>query len=199
MVGVESVTIDSDKGLVTVSGDIDPVVLLQKVKRMGKEAKLWFFEQEPDCNDKPVECSDGASKIECGGTESGSNNEDDRHFDWHSQHKCETDTMGGKEHGWGFQSLPAMSSNVHSRLYPPSLPSAMSSNVHAYSYSRSLPRLGYRPTQPYQQSVPGHRLTPHGYYLQPHPSRAYRYFRSQSPPRANAMVHYTDYADNYSL
>lgn len=185
MVGVESVTIDLDKGLVTVSGDIDPVVLLQKIKTMGKKAKLWFFQQQPDNDNKFIACSKGALKVECGGgTESDSNNEDGKQYDWHSQHKCETETMGTKERD----------SESRSSL-------VMSSNVHAYTYPRSLPRLGYQPMWSYQQSVPVHRLTPHGHdhYLQPHPPPAYRYFRPRSPQQANSMVHYTDYADNYGL
>ncbi|XP_038896362.1 uncharacterized protein LOC120084626 [Benincasa hispida] len=88
VVGVESVTIDPNKGLVTILGDIDPLVLLQKIKAMGKEAKLWFFQKEPGHDDEATDRSKSASKIEHGSIESGSNNEDDKQFDWHAQHKC---------------------------------------------------------------------------------------------------------------
>ncbi|KAG6575888.1 Heavy metal-associated isoprenylated plant protein 42, partial [Cucurbita argyrosperma subsp. sororia] len=190
--GVESVTIDQDKGLVTVTGDIDPVALLQKIKAMGKEAKLWFFQQESNCSEKTTGRSRSGSNIKHGGIGSDSITENETRFDWHL-------ATGMKEHDRGFQSLPTMSSDVNGCSYPRSLSPAMSSNVHAYSYPQSLARLGYRPMWPYQQSVPRHRLTPHGYYLQPHPPPAYRHFQPRSPPRANPMVHYTDYADNYRL
>lgn len=200
MVGVESVSIDPYKGLVTVLGDIDPVVLLQKIKAMGKEAKLWFFQKEPDCDDEATDHSKSALKIEHGGIECDSNNDDDRQFDWHSQHKCVTERMGMKEQDWEFRSLPAMSSDVHTCSYSRSSLPAVSSNVHAYLYSRSLPRLGFQPVWPYHQSVPGHTLTTHGYYLEPHPLPTYRYFQRQSPRQDNPMMqHYTDYADNYRL
>lgn len=176
VVGVKSVAIDQDKGLVTVSGDIDPVLLLQKIKKMGKEAKLWFFQQGPG-----PDCSTEQSKR----AESDRNNEDAKQqFDWHFQHKCVPETMAMKEPDWGPRSLPVMPSNVH-----------------GYSYSQSIPRLGYRPTWPYQQPVPSHRLIPpHGYYSQPPlppPPPAYPYFQPQSPPQANPVMHYTSYADNW--
>ncbi|XP_016901095.2 uncharacterized protein LOC103492695 [Cucumis melo] len=200
--GVESVAINPHKGLVTVIGDIDPIVLLQKLQAMGKETKLWFFQKEPDRDD----CSKSASKIEHDSIESDSYDEDDnKQFGWHSQHKCVTETMEMKEatssdvHSCSYsQSLPPMSSNVHAYPYSRSLLPAKSSNVHAYSYSRSLPRFGYQTGWPYQQSVPGHTFTPHSYHLQPHPQPpTYHYFQNRSPPRDNPMVHYTDYRDNY--
>ncbi|CAK9310012.1 unnamed protein product [Citrullus colocynthis] len=150
---------------------------------LGKEAKLWFFQKETDCKDEATDHSKSGSKIEHGGIECDGNNEDDRQFDWHSQHECVTETMGMKEQDWEFWHLPAMSSD-------------MSSDVQ----SRSLPRLGSRPVWPYHQSVPGHTLTTHGYYLEPHPPPTYRYFQRRSPRQDNPMMQpYTDYADNYRL
>lgn len=39
--GVYTITMDGEEGMVTVSGDIDPPILIKKLKKIGKHAELW--------------------------------------------------------------------------------------------------------------------------------------------------------------
>ncbi|KAG5239056.1 heavy metal-associated isoprenylated plant protein [Salix suchowensis] len=51
--GVDSITIDAAKDLVTVSGSVEPRVILEKFAKWGKTAELFSFQKEP------VEIGDG--------------------------------------------------------------------------------------------------------------------------------------------
>ncbi|KAJ7966470.1 Heavy metal transport/detoxification superfamily protein [Quillaja saponaria] len=45
--GVESISIEPNKGLVTVIGNVNPMILARLLQKMCKKAELWSFEKAP--------------------------------------------------------------------------------------------------------------------------------------------------------
>ncbi|XP_039048732.1 heavy metal-associated isoprenylated plant protein 34-like isoform X2 [Hibiscus syriacus] len=51
--GVYSCSINADQGKITVSGNVDPAVLIKKLQKSGKHAQLWGGAQKGGCNNFP--------------------------------------------------------------------------------------------------------------------------------------------------
>ncbi|KAJ7966472.1 Heavy metal transport/detoxification superfamily protein [Quillaja saponaria] len=45
--GVEAISIDPNKGLVKVRGNVNPLVLIKLLQKMGKKVELWSFHKAP--------------------------------------------------------------------------------------------------------------------------------------------------------
>ncbi|GKU86651.1 hypothetical protein SLEP1_g1148 [Rubroshorea leprosula] len=81
--GVKTVTVDAKNGLVTVSGAVDPSVLIEAIAKKRRKAELLLYEKEPNKVDLDIvsdKCKilNGGRKEPCFNCSGGSNGNHDR-------------------------------------------------------------------------------------------------------------------------
>ncbi|KAI4369613.1 hypothetical protein MLD38_018036 [Melastoma candidum] len=70
--GVFTTAIDSEQGKVTVSGNVDPAVLIRKLNKAGKHAEIWEGSQKPSNNKNAQNLEKQPKVIQIGGNPKGS-------------------------------------------------------------------------------------------------------------------------------
>ncbi|XP_027192633.1 uncharacterized protein [Cicer arietinum] len=213
--GVKSISIDPNQGNVTVVGNVNPMMLIKILQKMGKKAQLWSFDKKPK---KKSVGSHHRQKHHSHCCHESSNIEDESetvHYDRikHRTHhyersktKHDQDNMFGfgNQHQHAPQSQPQVS-GYHPPMSGPNYQQQFSGyNNHHPTMSWNQPQhvTFPRPPSMYPISRP-----PYGYYGQGHPSWP-NYGQGQPAwptnehygsrlPGYNPMIHYNSYADNY--
>ncbi|XP_024932936.3 heavy metal-associated isoprenylated plant protein 42 [Ziziphus jujuba] len=193
--GVKKVNIDRQQGLVAVSGNIDPVILREKIIILGKRAELLSFQKHPiTSHNKSASSSKSCS---CGGNENTTTSDED-------DNDQNTPTTNQKNNGlltWQRPELVTKDERKKKTKKVLPMPGLIPRPI--MNYMGFMPFHGpFRPLnmihRPPVQAPYANGYGPYGYY-QPIPwAPAYSYFGSRSPSRVNPMIHSTSYEDNYS-
>ncbi|KAK9282187.1 hypothetical protein L1049_005099 [Liquidambar formosana] len=204
--GVYSVTIDAPRGMVTISGKVDPTMLIKMLEKYGRNAELWSFQKDPmhtaqgngHCNRKKY-FEDGGIDQQCCG-------HNDCHSDYvhHDVHKMKPIRDNGNRpkmtwHHPHFMNQHAMNRNIHHGGHGGGAwgnfshgPLNGCSNGHLHGAGHE-----YGAGRPYHQWY-GEERTHGNQSFRPvvydRPPPAYDYFQPQPrpprPPVANPMTHY---------
>ncbi|KAL3522992.1 hypothetical protein ACH5RR_015826 [Cinchona calisaya] len=107
---VNEVSVDPEKKLVLVRGNIDPFMLIQAIAKMGKSAELMFYDKEPNFEGhlpKNGQCSGEKDPHKDDNKQNVRNIGRDEHFLCHDDDEDEDDYFVHKDHG------PEMPKNIH--------------------------------------------------------------------------------------
>ncbi|KAJ6949217.1 heavy metal-associated isoprenylated plant protein 36-like [Populus alba x Populus x berolinensis] len=182
--GVLAITIDTEQGLVAVTGTIDPQIVIQKFARWGKKAVLCSPEKDPVNGDSSdCSCCDDDSDSEC---------DCDRNYDEKVSKSHKLQDAGAK--------LPHDAPPV----FRPNNTQGMSAMPYGASRPQfppwwERPQYGSQIHGPTVYGSPAMLRYPH-YIQPPYPPPALQppgFFQSRPPPQYRPMVHYSRYENNY--
>ncbi|GMI92683.1 hypothetical protein HRI_002937600 [Hibiscus trionum] len=217
--------IDCDsKGVLTISGKVNPMIIVKKIAKWGRKAELLSLEQSPNqatCkgnfhresksqtdNHRCCRCdsvSDSDSENQYGSEAGGSNKSNNPDVTSNGQ------ITKSKANKWCFGLFRKKSEAKVTMVRAPAPPSTADGQSR-WQFPRTPmldygggPRPYYQPFRPYHPPPmmgrpPGPSHYPFGVMrpqLMP-PLPPYGVFNSRPPPKVNPMIHYTSYADNYS-
>ncbi|KAG6789942.1 hypothetical protein POTOM_006079 [Populus tomentosa] len=182
--GVLAITIDTEQGLVAVTGTIDPQIVIQKLARWGKKAVLCSPEKDPVNGDSSgCSCCDDDSDSEC---------DCDRNYD-------EKDAGAKLPHGAPpvFRPNNAQAPGNVFSLGMSAMPCGASRPQFPPWWER--PQYGSQIHGPTVYGSPA--MLPYPHYIQPtYPPPALQppgFFQSRPPPQYRPMIHYSRYENNY--
>ncbi|KAE8675955.1 hypothetical protein F3Y22_tig00111640pilonHSYRG00184 [Hibiscus syriacus] len=216
--GVEAVDNDS-KGVLTISGKVNPMVIVKKIEKWGRKAELLSLEQSPnratdngdphhelkchtndDCCCHCDSISDSESEIQNGPEAAVSNKTNNPSITSNDQ------TTKSKAMKWCFGLFRKKN---EAKVTMVEAPPSKGDGPSRWQFPRTPmldygggPRPYYQPFRPYHPPPmmgrhPGPSRYPFG-VMRPLPMPPYGVFNSRPPPMVNPMIHYTSYADNYS-
>lgn len=223
MPGVLAITIDTEQGLVAVTGTVDPQIVIQKFARWGKKAVLCSPEKDPVKGDSSdCSCCDDDSDSEC---------DCDRNYDEKVSKSQNIGTTGAKppivsstkkreKLCWLLGLFSKLQDAAKPKLPHGAPPVFRPNNTQApgnvFSLGMSaMPYGGSRPQFPpcwarpqYGSQIHGPTvygspaMLPYPHYIQPtYPPppvlQPPGFFQSRPPPQYRPMIHYSRYEDNY--
>ncbi|KAK7329961.1 hypothetical protein VNO77_24144 [Canavalia gladiata] len=178
---VKSISIDPNEGKVTVEGNVNPMMLIKFLKKMGKKAQLWSFNKGPmqrRAGSQPKQKHAAHCCCE-------SNDPEDDSIHYKAHYGQSSKKRHDPKDGFGFGNKRALAPP------PPGI---------GYNYPWHQPFSGYHchPSTPWFLPVTYARPMPrYGYYGRGHSMLPiYGHFDSRVP-KDNPMIHYTSYGDNY--
>jgi hypothetical protein len=191
---VTSINIDSEKGTITIVGDIDPTKLMKKFEKMGKTAELWSFERSPS---QEKSNSYNKKKVQFACDDDDDDEDDDDEY-ISKRNSASHTTMNGNRHGRGLfgkraNSVPPSS---RTRFYPRTPRRAFPRTPQpAFRFPWTIPNpIWSRGSWDFFRRPSPSMLPP------PPPPPVYGYgygYESRLQRLTKPIIHYTSYWDNY--
>ncbi|MED6132507.1 hypothetical protein PIB30_019648 [Stylosanthes scabra] len=205
--GVKSISIDPTQGKVIVVGDVNPMMLIKLLHKMGRKAQLWSSDKPPMHNTGGFSPKQRQKSQDSHCCCESSESEEDSDTDIYDGHiSCKHKNHRAQQHGQRNKKRHSWKHNLNFADEYAAPPSVTGYQPYA-GYQQ--PMLGYQPYTGYHlplqyqhyQPVPYARpVSSHGYYGQDHPVPCNYWhlpYGSGFLSQQNPMIHYTSYADNY--
>ncbi|KAK1561154.1 hypothetical protein Q3G72_035016 [Acer saccharum] len=190
--GVDSITYDAEQGILRISGNVNPTVVIQKLAKLGKKAELLRLD-----NKNPP--TNGAASASASGdhggdvpiptnSQSSNNKTSSKKWFWCFGRKNKQVKTSSANADGGANNVSTKfdggANNVSRKIQGPGV-----TNFHGYVTPAPAPAPApgpYYMPPIYSMPMPPYTVPPH-----------IGFFPSRPPPRMNPMIHYTNYEDNH--
>ncbi|KAJ4827286.1 hypothetical protein Tsubulata_040029 [Turnera subulata] len=212
--GVDSVSINVSKDLVTITGSVEPGVIIHKFEKWGKKAKFWSptdtppLQEDDDHLEENENSHDETKDAFNHGKVNGEKHYRGIDFSEFDAIRGE-DVMRSNKKGGLFGLAKQLVGIKSSKKPKPNIVKRVNPNKWQFpnAHLRELaPRLAqgsaYHGRPPFNvQPAPPHMYGPRpplpAYGVMPPIPPAFGYMPPPRPPRANPITHFTSYEDNY--
>ncbi|KAK3193882.1 hypothetical protein Dsin_025192 [Dipteronia sinensis] len=206
--GVDSITYDAEQGIVRISGNVNPTVVIHKLAELGKKAELLRLDDKnpvqiantknPPTNGAACASDDHGGDVPIPTNSQSSNNKTfSKKWFWCFSRKnkqvktSSTNADGGANNvSTKLQGAYGGANNVSTKFQRPGVTNfpgyVAPTAAHVPAPAPATASGPYYMPPMHSMPMPPYMVPPHNGFLRPRP-----------PPMTNPMIHYTNYEDNH--